>query len=163
MLRMLIFRFVLLICLCRWGNTFTFSSAATRDVSKAVSFTDCGSKESKVVSLDVTPCDSDPCVFKKGVNVTVSLEFIPTEEITSAKISLYAIFGLIPIPLPLPNPNACEGYDLVCPLKPNVQDKFVLTQEIAESFPSGSFKIKAEVKDQNSNEALCFEFPVKIQ
>ena len=115
------------------------------------------------MALDLTPCDSDPCVFKKGVNVTVSLDFIPTEEITSAKISVYAYLGILPIPLPLPNPNACEGYNLVCPLKPNVQDKFELIQEIASSFPSGSFKIKVEVKDQNSNEALCYEFPIKIQ
>ena len=117
------------------------------------------------MALDVTPCDFDPCVLKKGVNVTVSLDFIPSEEITSAKISVYLYIGFLPVPVPLTNPNAREGYNLVCPLKPNVQDKFVLfIQENASPFPSVHFdEIKVEVKDQNDNKALCFEFPVKVQ
>ena len=59
--------------------TLLFSVSAVN--SKKVRFQHCASQEEhgEVTSVDVTPCDDDPCVFKPGTNETVAVSFIPHE------------------------------------------------------------------------------------
>ena len=133
---------------------------------KQISYQNCSSSTeelAEIVSIDLTPCDDEPCVLKKGANETVTITFIPHEVVTDAKIYAYAIFGLIPVPLPLPNPDACQKHGLTCPLKSGVQVEFVLTEYISLDFPSGKLKLKAEIKDQDGKSLLCGIVPLEIQ
>lgn len=131
--------------------------------SKKVHFQDCASQtHGKILYVDATPCDEDPCVFKRGSNETVTVKFIPGEVITSGKLYLYAIRWGMRFSLPLPNPNACEGYGLACPLKSDVPVELAFTQEVSESFPSGSFKLEAVLRDQNGDDVICGIFRLKI-
>ena len=123
---------------------------------KKINYSNCSEAvHGQIASIDVTPCDQEPCVLKRGGNETVTINFIPSEAVTDAKIYAYAIFGLVPVPLPLPNPDACEGHGLTCPLKSGVQVEFVYTEYIDESFPAGKLKLKADIKDQDSNSIIC--------
>lgn len=128
----------------------------TTVLSKQIKFDSCKQQElGEITSIDVTPCDQEPCVLKRGGNETVTINFTPQEVVTAAKIYAYAIFGLVPLPLPLPDPDACEGHGLTCPLKSGVQVEFVYTVFISPDFPAGKLKLKADIKDQNSNSIIC--------
>jgi len=131
---------------------------------REVPFQNCASQKEhgEVTSVDVTPCDEDPCIFKHGTNETVAVSFIPHEVVTRAKILAYAIKWGMRFPLPLPNPNACQGYGMTCPLKSSVPVKLTFTQEVSESAPSGSYKLEAILTDQNGDTIICGIFQIKI-
>lgn len=127
-------------------------------------FKDCGSRVGEIVSLDVTPCTTDPCVIKRGgTNATVTVTFKPHEQVTSAKIYAFAIFGIIPVPLPLPNPDACSGHGLTCPLKSGQVQELVIAHSIDSTFPQGKVTVKAELKDQERNNIVCGEVTLTLQ
>ena len=80
--------------------------------SKQIQFDSCKQQElEKITSVDVTPCDEELCVLKRGNNETVTIKLTLHQVITAAKIYAYAIFGLVPVPLPLQDPDACEGQE----------------------------------------------------
>ena len=97
----------------------------------------------EITSIDVKPCDQDPCILKLGSNETVTVNFIPHEVVTSAEINAYAIFGSDRIPLPVPDRDACQGHGLTCPLKSDVPVEFMYTIYLSPDFPSG---IKLQLK-----------------
>ena len=142
--------------------TLLFSVSAVN--SKKVRFQHCASQEEhgEVTSVDVTPCDDDPCVFKPDTNETVAVSFIPHEVVTKAKILAYAIKWGMRFPLPLPNPNACQGYGMTCPLKSGVPVKLAFTQEVSGYYPSGSYQLETVLTDQNGNTIICGIFQLKI-
>lgn len=126
-----------------------------------VNFTDCGSEESKLVSLDITPCSEQPCNMKRGTTVTGTLTFIPSLDVTSAKVKAYAVQDGFNIPLPIPS-DACQGYGLECPVKKGVQANFVVKQEIQQEFPPVKLSIKGEIIDPQGKMVVCFQFPIVI-
>lgn len=128
----------------------------TTTFSKQISYTNCTGEElGEISSIDVTPCDEEPCVLKRGGNETVTINLIPHEVVTEAKIYAYAIFGLVPVPLPLPDPDACQGHGLTCPLKSEVPVDFVYTEYISPDFPAGKLKLNADIRDQNDKSIIC--------
>nr|XP_058954984.1 NPC intracellular cholesterol transporter 2-like [Pocillopora verrucosa] len=132
---------------------------------KKISYQKCPSTKElgEIVSIDVTPCEEEPCVLKKGSNETVTITFIPHEVVTGAKIYAYAIKGPIHVRLPVPNPNACQDHGLSCPLKSGVQVEFVLVEFVSPSVPSGDVKLEAQIKDQDGKSLICGIVKLHIQ
>ncbi|KAL9972355.1 hypothetical protein ACROYT_G018640, partial [Oculina patagonica] len=81
--------------------------------SKTISFQKCGSSPFGLV--DITPCDQEPCVFRRGRRETITISFTAYDVITEATIYAYGIKGFWRIPLPI-NHDACQGYGLTYPL-----------------------------------------------
>lgn len=115
------------------------------------------------ITVDVTPCSKEPCVFKKGTNVTCTISFTPTELVSNGTLKVYGILGGVPIPFPLPNPNACSDHGLTCPLKSEVPVELTITLPVKSEYPSVTVVAKFELKDQDSNDVFCFEIPVVIE
>lgn len=140
--------------------------------SKKISYQSCASSSlgllplwssrGRIVYVDVTPCDQTPCVFKRGSKEKLTISFIPSEEITDAKIYAYGIYRGRRIPLPLPDHNACQGYGLNCPLKSGVPAELVYNLEVKKMYPRGSYKLEALIKDQNNNLVICAMIELKI-
>lgn len=129
--------------------------------AKSVNVTDCGSKHAKIVGLDLSPCDEEPCNFKIGTTVTGILTFTANEYITSGRVKAYAVIDGINIPLPIPV-DACEGYGLTCPIKSGETTKIVIKQEIEEGFPQTKLALKGELMDPQGNMVFCFQVPLQI-
>lgn len=132
--------------------------------TKKISFQNCASEKglAEISFVDVTPCYEDPCVIKRGSNETVTIKFVPHEVVTRAKIEAYVSFWMGRFRLPLPNPNLCEGYGLVCPLKKGVPVELAFTEEVSENYPSGNYKLEADLKDQNGDKFICGIFHLTI-
>ena len=85
-----------------------------------VQFKDCGSKKGKIISLDVSPCPVQPCVFHKNTNVTLAVTFETyevVEDSANTKIDFSAYLFGVHVRLKLANSKACVKHGLKCPLK----------------------------------------------
>lgn len=144
-----------------------FLLVATTVSSKTISYGKCTAPDTtpengEISSIDVTPCDEDPCVLKKGGNTTVTINFIPHEVVTAAKIYAWAFIGFLPAPVPVPNPDACTGHGLTCPLKSGAQVELVYTMFISDDLPSGSLKLDVGLKDQDDKSIICGKVSLTI-
>ena len=132
--------------------------------SKAVHFQNCPSQKllGEILSVRVSPCEDDPCVFNHGTNVTITVTFIPREVITSGRIFVYAIRRGKYFPLPLPNNNACKGYGLTCPSKRGVPVQLAITQQVPDYSTPGSYFLEVVLVDQKVAIVICGIFDFKI-
>ena len=132
--------------------------------SKKVHFKNCPSQQQRgeILSVDITPCDDDPCVFKPGGNESLTVRFIPREVVQSGIINVYAIKWGMRIPLPLRNRDVCKGYGLTCPLKSGDPVQLTITEEVPEYCPSGSYEFEAVLEDQNRDTVVCGTIDLKI-
>ena len=135
---------------------FTAPSSA-----KSVNFTDCGSETGELVSVDITPCDSDPCVLKKGSAVKVTSTFIPHEEVTSGKVEVFVILGPLKLPYPVP-PDLCGSYDLSCPLPSGKSQETVLEVTVMKSLPAVKVQFIADILDQSGKKLICGKLYAQI-
>ena len=94
--------------------------------------------------------------------MTVTINFIPHEVVSAAKVYAWAFFGFVPVPLPVPSPDACTGHGLTCPLKSGVAVEFVYNMLVTEDLPSGSLKLDAGLKDQDDKSIICGKVSLKI-
>lgn len=131
--------------------------------SKRIRYQSCGSQtRAEISSVDITPCDQDPCVFRRGKQETFTVKFIPRELITSAKIYANGMMGGAKIPLPI-NHDVCQGYGLSCPLKAGVEAELVFSVKLhAFYIPRGEYAMEAYMKDQNGNLVVCVKINLEI-
>lgn len=108
--------------------------------------------------MDITPCDQEPCVFRRGRREIITISFTPNKVITEATIYAYGIKGFWRIPLPI-NHDACQGYGLTCPLNGGIFSnyKLVFPLEISEMYPvpAGNYSLEILMKDQNNSLVFC--------
>ncbi|XP_070579236.1 NPC intracellular cholesterol transporter 2 homolog a-like [Ptychodera flava] len=117
----------------------------------------------KIKSVDVDPCPQEPCVLKKGTNVTVHIDFTAGENITAVKASVHGIIAEVPIPFPLKNPDGCKDSGLKCPLEAGKEFVYFSTIQVLQSYPAIKLVIKWELVDQNGKDIACLEVPAQIQ
>ncbi|KAI1278369.1 Mite group 2 allergen Pso o 2 [Halotydeus destructor] len=80
--------------------------------AKNISFTDCGKGE--IQWVDVVPCEKEPCMFKKGTNVTLTASVIANQDTDTAKMDVTLdIFGA-PVAYPGIDGNICNKVN--CPI-----------------------------------------------
>lgn len=135
--------------------------------AKSISYGKCTAPDTtpengEITAIDVSPCDEDPCVLKRGGNTTVTINFTPHEDVTTSKIYAWVFFGLVPVAVPVPSSDACQGHGLTCPLKSGVQMELVYAIFISEDFPSGSFKLDAGLSDQNGKSIICGKVKLEL-
>ena len=61
-----------------WNILFIYIISCHVSIRNAVSFAIEGSVSGVINQVDITPCPSEPCQFKKGVNATIQVEFTPS-------------------------------------------------------------------------------------
>ena len=148
---------VIVYCLLVSCNTF-----AVGTIIKVGNCTDEGDVVGKLISVDVNPCPSEPCIFHKGVNVTATIKFIPGEMVTDGTLAVYGIIEGIKTPFPLDQPDICEDHGLECPLKPGVIYALEINLPIKSEYPSLQLDAEMELKLPDGTVVFCFEFPMEI-
>ena len=118
--------------------------------------------EGKLISVDVTPCPSQPCIFHRGTNVTATIKFSPDSMVADGTLEVFGIFLRIKTPFPLPHPNACKNHGLVCPLKSGVIYSLELTLPIKPEYPTTQLVAQMDFKLPGVNYLFCFMFPMGI-
>ena len=137
---------------------FTASSSA-----KTVNFTDCGAEMGELVSVDITPCDADLCVLKKGSTAKVTIAFLPHEAVNSGEVKVFVVVGNLPkLPYGALPPDLCKNYGLSCPLPSGEHQEIMLEIEVAKQLPDWEIQFIAEILDQSGKILVCGQFDVQI-
>ncbi|XP_076442685.1 NPC intracellular cholesterol transporter 2-like [Babylonia areolata] len=111
----------------------------------------------KLVQLDVTPCDSNPCRFPRGHNVTLTATFTSPVEIVQAKPVVYAHLAFLTVPEPFHmEQNACNHFDTPCPLAADTQHSYTASVFIEPDTPALRVVAEWQIRDQSDNSIICF-------
>ncbi|XP_060557672.1 NPC intracellular cholesterol transporter 2-like [Ruditapes philippinarum] len=109
----------------------------------------------------MSPCPSLPCVFHKGTNATVTIDFTTDKQVSGITTKVYGIVAGVPIPYSLPKSNGCQGCNLICPLTPGTH-RYVNVFPVLKTYPEIRLAVKWELVDENNEPLLCFVFPMQI-
>ncbi|XP_011445166.3 NPC intracellular cholesterol transporter 2 [Magallana gigas] len=117
---------------------------------------DCGSVTGNINQVEITPCPSEPCQFKRGVNVTMKVEF--TSKIESKKYTsvLHGIIGGVPVPFPV-SQGLISG-----PINANSKIVYLNALKVEQSYPKVSLVAKLEIRDDSGKDMVCFLWPAQI-
>lgn len=126
--------------------------------SKSINYTDCGSKEAKIESLDITPCDDDPCRLKIGTAITGTLTFSAKDSFSGGRVKA-VVNDYFPLPVPA---DACKGYGIQCPVKNGQTVHLVATEKIENYYPRTKLLVRGELSDLFGNTVVCIEANVVI-
>ncbi|XP_060590221.1 NPC intracellular cholesterol transporter 2-like isoform X2 [Ruditapes philippinarum] len=137
-------------------------SFLTVGYSLNINYKDCGSLGGKINSLDLSPCDSDPCVLHHGTNYTAKVNFTALENSVAAKTVVHGIIGGVPVPFPVPS-DCCNNHNLKCPVTSGVTDLYTNYVYCSPSYPQLRLAVKWEVQDDNGKDIFCFIVPLSIQ
>ena len=137
----------------------TLAAGAIVTVAKC---TDVEAVEGKLISVDLTPCPSQPCVFHKGTNVTATIKFSPDLMVPDGTLEVFGIIGGIQEPFPLVNPDACKDHGLVCPLKSGVPYGLEINLPIKPYYPTIQLVAQMDFKLPDNKDLFCFRLPVRI-
>merc|ERR1712033_69060 len=117
-------------------------------VAAATPFDDCGSRATGV-TVDLVGCDTPPCIFKKGSEVTMHVTMTETKASETYHNSVHAIIGGIPLPWPGFDNDFCGKLSQGdCP--------------VDAGYPKVSLTIDWHVHDANEEDAVCFQIPAEI-
>ncbi|RUS75742.1 hypothetical protein EGW08_016493 [Elysia chlorotica] len=119
---------------------------------------DCGSKLATIESIDITPCPSIPCPFKKSTSVNVTIDFTAKSDITSAKSSVHGYIAGLPVPFPLKDNDAC--HKMKCPIENGEKISYKNSVDVLSEYPTIEVMVKWEIVADD--DIVCFTVPVKI-
>ncbi|XP_065307483.1 mite group 2 allergen-like Ixo r 2 [Dermacentor albipictus] len=80
---------------------------------KDIVYEDCGS-EAQITSVQLEPCDSNPCVIKRGTKVKIHFTLVSDQDSDTARLdATMNLFGLM-IPIPGLEKDMCKVVE--CPI-----------------------------------------------
>ncbi|VDI46436.1 Niemann-Pick C2 protein [Mytilus galloprovincialis] len=123
-------------------------------------FKDCGSSAAIISTFEVSDCPKGPCLFKRGTNVTLTVQLTPNDNIKSATTSIYGYIGSIKTPFIL-NKDACVN-SIKCPIEKGVLTTFTDTIYVESAYPKLRLVADLEVKTDDGKLLICTEFPAEI-
>ncbi|XP_060079520.1 uncharacterized protein LOC132558921 [Ylistrum balloti] len=130
--------------------------------AKPINFKTCENAPKTIDSVDISPCSKQPCEFKHGMNVTVTVNF--TAPAVSSKLTseIYGIVAGIPIKFAMPNSNGCLKSGLQCPINSSTKYSYVQFFAVIPTYPLISLNVQWDLKDENGKYEFCFVFPMMI-
>lgn len=143
---------------------FLLSVAVLLAGVQAKFYTDCGSKLANIQSIGVSNCEDSAkeCILKRNTNVTISINFTPTKDVTQMETEVHGIIMNLPVPFPLPQPDACKESGMTCPLPAGKEVNYKATLPILKSYPKLKVDVKWELKN-NDDEFVCILIQAKLQ
>ena len=107
---------------------------AVASESKIIQFKDCGQKE--IQSVDVDPCDVEPCFFKKNSIVHVLSKVVSSKDISAGTLKVTVLLGDVEVEYPGIEPDICKL--VTCPIKKGDKFDVHIDIEVADYFPAVS-------------------------
>lgn len=103
--------------------------------AKNIKFENCGDTNA-VKSVDVVPCDAEPCQFKKGTTATMTAEGVLEKDAAAGTLTVTVELGGVEVPYPGIDTNICNK--VKCPLKKGDAFKITYDIQVADYFPEVS-------------------------
>ncbi|KAL0878740.1 hypothetical protein ABMA27_003788 [Loxostege sticticalis] len=142
---------------------FFFTVSVLLASAQAKFYTDCGSKLATVESVGVSGCadDAKECILKRNTNATITIDFTPSQDVSSIETEVHGVIMDLPVPFPISQPDACKGNGLSCPLKAGEKANYKTTLPVLKSYPKVRVTVKWELKN-SAGDLVCVMIPAKI-
>ncbi|RWS27379.1 group 2 allergen Blo t 2-like isoform 1 [Leptotrombidium deliense] len=128
--------------------------------AKDIKFKDCANGELK--SVDVDPCDSDPCVFKKGRPVTLKAKFVANHNVENVELKATIDLEGIDIKYPGLDSNGCNY--LSCPLVQGKEYELVYKVPVMQGLADMRSSMKWVLTGKETRKVLgCAEVEFEVQ
>lgn len=125
-----------------------------------IAYKDCGSK-AKILSAQLEPCDSDPCVMKRGTKPKVYFTVTSDQDTQTAKLdATIDLFG-VAIPIPGLETDLCKSA-VKCPISKG--ETYTGSMEVVVPSFAPAMKTTVSLKvigDQGVS--VCAETPVLVE
>uniref|UniRef100_A0A1E1XVC2 Putative ml domain protein n=1 Tax=Amblyomma sculptum TaxID=1581419 RepID=A0A1E1XVC2_AMBSC len=126
---------------------FLFAVGSALGQIRDAVYDDCGST-AEIISVQVEPCSSDPCVMKRGTKAKIHFEMVSDQDSETAVLEATTkLFG-ITIPVPGVEPNMCKEV-VKCPIKKGQTYKGTFVTPIPTLVPAGESSLTLKVKGDN--------------
>merc|ERR1712244_113665 len=113
-----------------------------------------------ISSVDISNCPALPCPLKRGTNVSVTMTWKPSEDVSAATSQVYGFLnGKIKTPFPLSDNNAC--HDMTCPAAAGTATVYKHVLPVSTLYPTIPVIVQWQVM-VGSDIAACFSIPVVI-
>ncbi|GAA56545.1 Phosphatidylglycerol/phosphatidylinositol transfer protein [Clonorchis sinensis] len=131
-------------------------------ISEAIRFSDCGSVNVVVRSVDVSPCKSDPCTLHGKEVVTVRIGFKALADIDAGEGRIRGTLGGEYVVIPLPQTDVCGHLSPPCPVRAQKIYTYKYTGVVPSGIRPGTVIIQWQLLTKGGAVFLCAEFPVII-
>ena len=141
-------------------SLFLTAFIASASCMKLINFTDCYHGEVK--AIDVIPCDTEPCMFKKNTTVTLKVSGTPSRDAESGQIKLFVDLNGVPVEFPGIEPDICKHVE--CPVKSGKSYTVPLILKIEDYFPAIMTKVTAKATGPGGKDdlILCASAPAGV-
>ncbi|XP_014219181.1 protein NPC2 homolog [Copidosoma floridanum] len=120
-----------------------------------------------LLGVNITGCDTPPCILKKSSTVHIVQKFIPSEDIKNLTTIVSATIA--GIDLPFIGVNGVEACTRItgangaggCPLKKGVEYIYSNSFNILGFYPAVALRVHWALKEEDKN-ITCFEVPARI-
>uniref|UniRef100_G3MQ32 MD-2-related lipid-recognition domain-containing protein n=1 Tax=Amblyomma maculatum TaxID=34609 RepID=G3MQ32_AMBMU len=123
-------------------------------------YEDCGSK-AEIVSAEIEPCDSDPCVFKRGSKVNIHFTLVADQDsdtvLLEGKIDMWGVL----IPIMGLEKDMCKGV-VQCPVKKGETYTGTLVVSVPSFAPSMESHVVLKIIGKEG-ESVCAKTPILIK
>ncbi|GAB6027049.1 hypothetical protein CHUAL_013776 [Chamberlinius hualienensis] len=124
----------------------------------------CSDSGATIENIDVTPCESIPCLFPRNSTATIQLTFTPKAAFDTFDVQVFGVISKAEIPFQGISRKGCDTLtdpkgNPACPVS-NLQQQYIYKAEVQvkPSYPP----LDVDIKFKLGSGAICFSFPVKI-
>lgn len=129
--------------------------------AEPIVFKDCSGKNS-TVSVDISPCPVQPCVFSHNVTATVRVTFTAPQDSGSLKAEIFGIIEGIKVDWPMPNPDGCKDSGITCPVRGGKQYTYTSVLAVPKQAPKIRLVVEWSLTGASQEKQFCFMFPMEI-
>ncbi|GIY20970.1 NPC intracellular cholesterol transporter 2, partial [Caerostris extrusa] len=117
-----------------------------------------------VKSVSVEPCNKEPCEIPKGQSAVISVHCVSNTNAEKLRLSVWAEIAGVELPYPGMKRDACNGKNVTCPIKENVDLHYTQTFQVKKFFPSVQTTARFNLKTNDDQDKVicCFKAPVKV-
>merc|ERR1712002_678214 len=115
----------------------------------------------KVKSVALEPCDSNPCILKRGGSTELQITFTAQQDEPDFTDVCHGRVGFW-VPFPLKKNHACKDQG-ICPIKAGASATYKYGIQIASIYPPLRVPVRWELKRSDGTRAFCVEFPTQLK
>ncbi|XP_076442844.1 NPC intracellular cholesterol transporter 2-like [Babylonia areolata] len=134
-------------------------AAAFVAAASPVVFKDCGSESGTIKSVDVIPCDTEPCPFARGKFANVTIVYTANVDISKCHTKVTGYVMGAPVPFPVPDLQ-CQNLNRT--IKKGETFTYTNAVMVKPEYPHVRVVVQWEVLDENDKKIVCFDVPVEI-
>ncbi|OON16521.1 hypothetical protein X801_07666, partial [Opisthorchis viverrini] len=94
-----------------------------------------GSEGARVTAVEITPCESEPCILRRGVDYVARITFTASTNVNVQGFRSQGTVGFRPMIVPLPPNGLCTFVSPQCPIEAGGSYTYSYTGSVPLDYP----------------------------